>query len=323
MNQIPHQQHGVSPHPQPRSYESVLRTKNLTKHFKQRTAVDALSLDVRRGEIYGFLGPNGAGKTTTIRMVLGLITPTSGSVEILGQDASVQRATVLPHVGALIEQPALYHYLSGRRNLRVFADILGGVSNTRIDEILALVELKERQRDKVQTYSLGMKQRLGIAVALLHDPDLLILDEPTNGLDPAGIAEMRDFLHRLSAAGKTVFISSHLLSEVQQICSRVAIINFGKLITETTIADLTSRDGTFMVKVEHAAEALTLIQSQPWGTGAYLDDRGRVISPAPDHTGRNLSVFLYQHGFVPEEVNQVELDLEQVFLRLTGNHSGN
>lgn len=323
MTQIPHRQYGMLSHSQPRSYESVLRTNNLTKHFKQHVAVDSLSLDVRGGEMYGFLGPNGAGKTTTIRMILGLITPTSGSVEILGQDALARRATVLPHVGALIEQPTLYYTLSGRRNLRVFADILGGVSATRIDEVLALVGLEERQRDKVQNYSLGMKQRLGIAVALLHDPALLILDEPTNGLDPAGIAEMRDFLHRLSAAGKTVFISSHLLAEIQQMCSRVAIIHRGKLMAETSIADLTNRDGTFMLKIERASEVLALIRAQPWGTGAYLDTQGRLISPAPDRAGRNLTMFLYQHGFVPEEVNQAELDLEQVFLRLTGNHSGN
>ncbi|WP_216368894.1 ABC transporter ATP-binding protein [Dictyobacter arantiisoli] len=320
---MPHQQHVMFPNPQYRSQESVLRTINLTKQFKQRTAVNALHLDIRRGEIYGFLGPNGAGKTTTIRMVLGLITPTSGRVEILGQDARARRAVVLPHVGALIEQPALYHSLSGRNNLRVFADVLGGVPTARLDEVLTLVGLQERQRDKVQTYSLGMKQRLGIAVALLHDPALLILDEPTNGLDPAGIAEMREFLHRLSATGKTVLISSHLLSEIQQICTRVAIINFGKLVIETAVGELTSGEGRFVIRMEHVTDALTLIRAQPWGTDVCLDDHGRLITAAPGGVGRDLIAFLYQHGFAPEEVSQAKLDLEQVFLRLTSGYSGN
>jgi ABC-2 type transport system ATP-binding protein len=321
MSQYLNQQHTLASHPQYRLQESVLQTKNLTKRFKQRTAVDTLNLDIRKGEIYGFLGPNGAGKTTTIRMILGLITPTSGSVEILGRDALSQRSTVLPHVGGLIEQPALYYNLSGRNNLRVFANILGGVSASRLDEVLALVGLKDQRRDKVQTYSLGMKQRLGIAVALLHDPELLILDEPTNGLDPAGIAEMRDFLQHLSAAGKTVLISSHLLAEIQQICTRVAIINFGKLIAESTIAKLTNSKGRFIIRMEHAKDALTLILTQPWGADARLDDHGRLMTAAPDGLGRDLIVFLSQHGFAPEEVSQAELDLEQVFLHLTSGDS--
>ena len=209
---------------QARSGDVALRTINLTKQYKQRLAVNNLSLEVRKGEIFGFLGPNGAGKTTTIRMALGLISPTSGSAEILGQDVATQRAHVLPRVGALIETPALYLYLSGRNNLRTIGSALGGVPESRIDWVLELVGLGGRQKDKVKTYSLGMKQRLGIAIALLQDPDVLLLDEPANGMDPAGIVEMRDLMHRLSSEGKTVFISSHLLTEIQQICTRVAKI---------------------------------------------------------------------------------------------------
>jgi ABC-2 type transport system ATP-binding protein len=303
--------------------EIVLRTRNLTKQYKQRTVVNDLNLDIRRGEIYGFLGPNGAGKTTTIRMILGLITPTSGSVEILGSDTLAHRSEVLPRVGALIETPALYRYMSGRDNLLAFSKALGGVSAKRIDEVLAIVSLTERQRDKVRTYSLGMRQRLGIAVALLQDPDVLILDEPANGLDPAGIVEMRDFMHRLASEGKTILMSSHLLSEVQQICSRVAIINFGKLITETTVKDLTTGKGEFTVKIERAAEVLALLKRQAWGQSARLNEEGNIVVPSPNGHGRELNSFLAQSGYVADELSSTKYDLEEIFLRLTEGHSGN
>src|SRR2546427_9800611 len=247
-----------------RSGEVVLRTRNLSKHYGKRLAVDNLNLEVKRGEIFGFLGPNGAGKTTTIRMALGLIAPTSGSVEILGQDVFAHRAQVLPRVGELVETPALYTYLSGRNNLREVASVLVSVPQARLDAVLDLVGLGIRQKDRVRTYSLGMKQRLGVAIALLQDPDVLVLDEPANGLDPAGIVEMRDLMHRLSAEGKTVFISSHLLTEVQQICTRVAIIHLGKLITESTVEELTKGHGEFAVTLEHAEMALAAIQEQAW-----------------------------------------------------------
>jgi ABC-2 type transport system ATP-binding protein len=304
------------------SGEVVLRTRNLSKHYGNRLAVNNLNLEVRRGEIFGFLGPNGAGKTTTIRMALGLIAPTSGSVEILGLDVATQRANVLPRVGALVETPALYLYLSGRDNLRAVASVLGGVPKTRIDAVLELVGLSARQKDRVRTYSLGMKQRLGVAMALLQDPDVLVLDEPANGLDPAGIVEMRDLMHRLSAEGKTVFISSHLLPEVQQICTRVAIINLGKLVTEATIEELTSRHGEFAVTLDRAEQALALIQAQTWGRDAHLDADGTLITPAPGERGRELNLFLVKAGFAPDTITQATQDLEQVFLLLTNGGSG-
>jgi ABC-2 type transport system ATP-binding protein len=304
------------------SGEVVLRTRNLSKHYGNRLAVNNLNLEVRRGEIFGFLGPNGAGKTTTIRMALGLIAPTSGSVEILGLDVATQRANVLPRVGALVETPALYLYLSGRDNLRAVASVLGGVPKTRIDAVLELVGLSARQKDRVRTYSLGMKQRLGVAMALLQDPDVLVLDEPANGLDPAGIVEMRDLMHRLSAEGKTVFISSHLLPEVQQICTRVAIINLGKLVTEATIEELTSRHGEFAVTLDRAEQALALIQAQAWGRDAHLDADGALITPAPGERGRELNLFLVKAGFAPDTITQATQDLEQVFLHLTNGGSG-
>ena len=300
-----------------RSDVVVLRTHDLSKQYGKRLAVDTLNLEVRRGEIFGFLGPNGAGKTTTIRMLFGLITPTSGTIDILSMDMATHRAQVLPRVGALIETPALYLYMSGRDNLRAFASVLGGVSRSRIDTVLELVGLLGRAKDRVGTYSLGMKQRLGVAIALLQDPDLLILDEPANGLDPAGIVEMRDLLHRLSAENKTVLISSHMLSEVQQICTRVAIINYGKLITETSVDELLSGQGNYTVKVERAAEALALVREQPWGKDARLD-AGSLITLAPNNRGRELNLFLVQAGFVPDSLAQTTQDLERVFLQLTG-----
>lgn len=304
------------------SGEVVLRTRNLSKHYGNRLAVNNLNLEVRRGEIFGFLGPNGAGKTTTIRMALGLIAPTSGSVEILGRDVATHRANVLPRVGALVETPALYLYLSGRDNLRAVASVLGGVPKARIDAVLELVGLSARQKDRVRTYSLGMKQRLGVAMALLQDPDVLVLDEPANGLDPAGIVEMRDLMHRLSAESKTVFISSHLLPEVQQICTRVAIINLGKLVTEATIEELTSRHGEFAVTLDRAEQALALIQAQTWGRDAHLDANGALITPAPGERGRELNLFLVKAGFAPDTITQATQDLEQVFLHLTNGGSG-
>lgn len=305
-----------------RSDEVVLQTRNLSKQYGKRMAVDNLSLEVRRGEIFGFLGPNGAGKTTTIRMLLGLITPTSGSGEILGHDVISQRARILPRVGALVETPALYLYMTGRDNLRAVAAVLGGVPEKRIDAVLEMVGMGLRQKDRVRTYSLGMKQRLGVAMALLQDPDVLILDEPANGLDPAGIVEMRDLMHRLASEGKTVFISSHLLTEVQQICTRVAIINLGKLVTESTVEELTRGHGEFTVKVERAQEALHLVQAQPWGSGARLASDGTFITTAPQGRGRDLNLFLVKAGFAPDTIANTTEDLEQVFLRLTNSGSG-
>src|SRR5579859_957041 len=302
--------------------ETVLCTRDLAKRYKDRLAVNNLSLEVRRGEIFGFLGPNGAGKTTTIRMALGLITPTAGSVEILGHDIATHRATILPRVGALVETPALYLYMSGRDNLRAVASVLGGVPEARMDAVLDLVGLRSRAKDRVKTYSLGMKQRLGVAMALLQNPDLLILDEPANGLDPMGIVEMRDLMHRLASEGKTVFISSHILSEVQQICTRVAIVSLGQLITESTVEELTRGTGEFVVTVEHPTAALAAIHTQPWGRGARLGEHDTLITTAPGGRGRDLTLFLVQAGFAPDAITPQAHDLEQVFLQLTNSAEG-
>ncbi len=301
--------------------EAVLVTDKLTKSYGSRQAVRGLDLEVRRGEVFGFLGPNGAGKTTTIRMCLGLVRPSSGRAIVLGRDVCRHGAEVLPRVGALIESPALYAYMSGRANLLCFADALCGVSSGRIDELLELVDLRDRQRDLVRSYSMGMKQRLGLAVALLHDPELLVLDEPANGLDPAGIVEMRSLLRRLAAAGRTIFVSSHVLAEVQHTCDRVAILNAGELIEVAPVGELLGGSGEFEVRVADTVGALGAIGRQPWGGSARAVD-GALLTPSPSGRGRELTEFLVAAGFTPDAVTEREQDLEEVFLRLTGAPSG-
>ncbi|TMF84968.1 MAG: ABC transporter ATP-binding protein [Chloroflexi bacterium] len=293
----------------------VLQTFQLSKSYGPRLAVDGLDLAVEPGEIFGFPGPNGAGKTTTIRMALGLIRPSAGRVEVLGKDVRRHRAEVLPRVGALVESPALYSYLNGRDNLRAVGNALGGVPRSRIDEVLELVELAGRG-DKVRAYSLGMKQRLGIAMALLNDPELLILDEPANGLDPQGVVDMRELLRRLAAAGKTVFISSHILSEVQQVCSRVAILNLGRLVKVATISALTGAAGEFEVAVDEPARVLELLRAQGWGRDARLE-AGLLLTGSPTGRGRDLVRFLAAAGVWPDRVVERQRDLEDIFLDLT------
>src|SRR6202163_2665618 len=300
------------------SAEPALKAIGLSKAYGARLAVDRLDLQVDRGELFGFLGPNGAGKTTTIRMALGLVAPTKGSVEILGLEVRRHRAEVLPRVGALVESPALYGYMSGRDTLRAIGDLLGGAKEKRIDEVLETVSLKGRDRDKVKTYSMGMNQRRGLAMALLNDPDVLTLDEPANGLDPAGIVEMRDLLRDLSSAGKTVFISSHVLTEVQQICTRVAIINHGKLVRLAPVAELLEAPGEFDIKVDAPDALVAALRLQPWGQEARVE-HGLVITRAPEGRGRDLITYLVQNGHQPDSVAERQRDLEDIFLSLTGD----
>ena len=295
---------------------AVLTTHALSKMYGSRQAVKDLNLEVRGGEVFGFLGPNGAGKTTTIRMALGLIRPTEGRVEILGSDVLTDGARVLPRVGAIVETPALYGYLSGRNNLKAFAHMLGGLPDSRLDEVLDLVGLAARQKDKVRSYSTGMKGRLALAVALLNDPELLILDEPANGLDPAGIVEMRDLLRGLAASGKTVFISSHVLAEVQQICDRVAIINLGELVRVAPVAELVAGEGEFVLTLDDPALALELVRRHGWGRTARIED-GALVARSPSGRARDLVHFLAQAGVWADSVEGRQHSLEEIFLSLT------
>jgi ABC-2 type transport system ATP-binding protein len=300
---------------------SALATSSLSKSYGSRQAVIDLDLEVRPGEVFGFLGPNGAGKTTTIRMALGLIRPSAGRVELLGLDVARHRAEVLPRVGALVETPALYGYMSGLDNLKAFAHLLGGASRERMGEVVELVGLAGRERDRVNSYSMGMKGRLALAVALLNDPDLLILDEPANGLDPAGIVEMRDLLRRLAGEGRAVFISSHVLAEVQQICDRVAIIDRGRLVQVAPVAELVGGEGEFVVTLEDPAGAVELVRRQAWGSAARIED-GSLVAVSPTGQGRDLLRFLAGQGIWADGIDERQRSLEEIFLSLTTRIGG-
>ncbi len=222
---------------------TVLKTEHLTKRFKKIVAVSDLNLQIEEGEVFGFLGPNGSGKSTTIGMVLGLIAPTHGRIELFGRDIKDDLSSVWPRVGVAMENPPFYPYLSGWDNLKIFSQILGDNAGARMEEVLDTVRLSSRARDKFGTYSQGMKQRLALAYALLSDPRFLILDEPTNGLDPVGMREMRELILRLKEEGKTIFLSSHLLSEMEQVCDHIGIVKEGRLVTQGRVDDLTSEIG--------------------------------------------------------------------------------
>ncbi|NRF89790.1 ABC transporter ATP-binding protein [Paenibacillus frigoriresistens] len=242
---------------------TVLSVKNLKKRIKNKEIIKGISFDVFAGEIFGFLGPNGSGKTTTIRMLVDLIRPTEGSIQICGHDVHKEHNQAMRHVGCIVENPELYSYLTGWENLEHFARMLPNVDDKRIQEVVEIVSMDQRIHDKVRTYSLGMRQRLGIAQALLGRPSLLILDEPTNGLDPQGIKEMREFIQRLAAGGLSLFVSSHLLSEIQQMCHRVAIISHGEVIQVGAVDDLVAQGGKVVWSVSPADKAEGLLEASP------------------------------------------------------------
>ncbi|HEX5505854.1 MAG TPA: ABC transporter ATP-binding protein [Thermomicrobiales bacterium] len=296
--------------------EVVLRVAGLTKRYGARTVVDGLDLAVRRGEVFGFLGPNGAGKTTAISMMLGLVRPAAGRIEILGHDTAHGFQEALAHVGAIVETPTFYPYLSGLDNLRVLALARGGVPEGRRAEVLALVGLKGRERDRFGTYSLGMKQRLGIAGALLHEPDLLILDEPSNGLDPAGIVEIRNLILQLAAQGQTIILCSHLLAEVRQVCDRVAILAQGQVVAQGAVADLLRQGAQTVLRVDDPARALALLRAVPWIEAAARDG-DRLLLTMPADRDFALGGLLADQGFIIGELHRQERDLERYFLEIT------
>ena len=291
----------------------LIETRDLTKRYGPHiVAVDRVSLTVRRGEVYGFLGPNGAGKTTTMRMLLGLIRPTSGAASVLGRRPGHPES--LARVGALVESPAFYPYLSGRDNLRVIARY-AGVPKERIDSALEQVELADRARDKFATYSLGMKQRLGVAAALLKDPELLILDEPTNGLDPAGMADMRDLVRSLGSGERTVLLSSHLLGEVEQICDRVGVISKGRLIAESTVEEL--RGGAaLLVAARPLVRARERVEQLLGAERVEVLDGTLRLDADPATAGR-INRELVSANVEVTELHPVERTLEEVFLEMT------
>jgi ABC-type multidrug transport system ATPase subunit len=291
----------------------VIETRALTKRYGDSiVAVDDLELRVRRGEVYGFLGPNGAGKTTTLRMLLGLVRPTSGQAAVLGVPPGSPHG--LARIGAMVEAPAFYPYLSGRDNLRVLAGY-AGVGDDRIATVLAEVGLSDRAADRSATYSLGMKQRLGVAAALLKDPELLILDEPTNGLDPAGMADMRELIRSLGEGQRTVVLSSHLMAEVEQVSDRVGVIRDGSLVAEGTVEELRGRAG-LGVRAEPGAEAARLIRALP-DVDEVTNVDGLLDVTADSSRAPTINRMLVEAGIAVSELYAHKASLEHVFLELT------
>ncbi|HAF97046.1 ABC transporter ATP-binding protein [Paenibacillus lactis] len=296
--------------------EPLVRLLGVTKKISSKVLVDNVTFDIPPGQIFGFLGPNGAGKTTTIRMMVGLMSITEGDIVIGGYSIRSHYEQAAALIGAIVENPEMYKYLSGYNNLKHFARMMPGISEERIREVVELVGLEHRIHDKVQTYSLGMRQRLGVAQALLHRPKLLILDEPTNGLDPQGIRELRDYLRRLTREeGTTVFVSSHLLSEMELMCDRVGIIRHGRLID---IRQLRSADGQRTAEetaftVHDASAAAALLQS----FGAKTEGN-RVIVRGNPETVADINALLVEAGIRVFAIQPVTESLEDQFLEMTG-----
>jgi ABC-2 type transport system ATP-binding protein len=302
-------------------HEVVLHTKGLVKRFGSITAVDGLDLEVRRGEVVGLLGPNGAGKSTTIGMVLGLITPSAGTAEVLGRDVSGRGEDALAGVGAMLEVTAFYPYLSGRDNLVSVALLRGGGALGRVDPLLARLGLAQRGGSKFRTYSLGMRQRLGIASTLLSDPALVILDEPANGLDPAGQREIRELIRELAGENRGVLLASHLLHEVEQVCDRVLVIKKGKLIASGTLAEVTRGASYFEIVVDDKGRAAQVlrglgvkeIRETPAGLEVVTDPaRGAELNRTLASAG------LYASAIIPRASS-----LEDVFIELTETETPN
>lgn len=301
----------------PAAGTTILQLSGLTKRFGQLTAVDGLNLDVRAGEVHGFLGPNGSGKSTTVGMILGLIAPAAGSITILGRDPRRSRDLLRRHVGAIIETPAFYPYLSGRDNLRALALAAGGVPAASIDQLLETVGLTARSASRYKTYSLGMKQRLGIASTLLTEPDLVILDEPTNGLDPAGQHEIRELIPRLAREGRAVLLASHQLHEVEQVCDRVTIIRAGRVVRQGPVSELLRRGGMLDLQISPAEQAAEVARALPWVEAVTVRD-GWIAVAAPVERGADLSRALAERGLYPSALIPRRATLENVFLELTG-----
>lgn len=299
--------------------QPIVRMQNLTKVIGKRTIIDNLTLDVPRGQVFGFLGPNGSGKTTTIRMMVGLISITSGEIFINGQSIKANFEQAIRHVGAIVENPEMYKYLTGWQNLIHFARMIPGITEHRVKEVVNMVGLDGRIHDKVKTYSLGMRQRLGVAQAVLHKPGLLILDEPTNGLDPAGIRELRDYLRRLAKEeNTTVFVSSHLLSEMELMCDQVAIIQNGKLI-DLRVLDKgteTTQKARMLLEVHAPEGALDVLAKA--GLHAEVAGAGLIAVQAEREELAEINRILVYSGIRVYGIRPDIKSLEDQFLEITG-----
>lgn len=296
--------------------EYIVQTENLSKSFGKEQAVSNINLKIRKGEIYGFLGPNGAGKTTTIRMLLGLMKPSSGTVKIFRKDLKKERINILAKVGSLVENPSYYPHLTAYENLEALRKILG-VPKSRIDEVLEIVRLKDAADKKVKGFSLGMKQRLGIAASLLHNPELLILDEPTNGLDPSGIIEIRNLIKRLPEEyGMTIIISSHLLSEIDQMATQVGIVTKGKMIFQDSIEAMRRfAQPKVVIKVSDSEKGWRSLVAN--GIKAEHKDDLIFFDECSDEKVAHIVQILVQEGVSIYRVEEEKRSLEEIFLQMT------
>ncbi|MNK06055.1 putative ABC transporter ATP-binding protein YxlF [compost metagenome] len=313
--------------------EIVLSVDHLRKKIGKKWIIDDVTFDVRSGEIFGFLGPNGAGKTTTIRMLVDLIKPTEGKVQICGYDVRRDPECALAYVGSIVENPEVYPYLTGWENLQHFARMQPGIDERRIQEVVEIVRLDQRIQDKVKTYSLGMRQRLGIAQALLGRPKLLILDEPTNGLDPKGIKELRAFIRRLAEEGMAVFVSSHLLSEIQLLCDRVAIISRGRVLAVGGVNELVSGNANYVIwqlsprsrgidiLVKHGAKIVADPHTVLDDTIAAGLNEDSVVTQFIGDSISTIVPILVSAGIEIRDVHKINPTLEQLFLEMTEGES--
>ena len=295
----------------------VIETSGLSKDFGSILAVDNLSLSIPKGSVFGLLGPNGAGKTTIIGILLGLITPTSGKFSLFGEEINGSIESALQRIGATMETPSFYPFLSGLDNLRYFQQVAGHNDAAELDSLLELVNLHSRRHSKFATYSLGMKHRLGIAYALLGDPELLLLDEPTNGLDPNGMAEVRRLLQDLGDGDRTVLLASHLLHEVEQVCDSVAILSKGRVIAQGLVSELIARKSTVRMATTDDESAATILNSLHWVGSVLAEDGGLLVEADPARTSE-LSAALARSDIYVSELRALDTSLEEYFLEVTG-----
>ena len=294
---------------------SILQVTGLTKKFGQLTAVDHLSFDIKKGHVYGLLGPNGSGKSTTLGMILNVVNKTSGDFKWF--DGKISNSEALKRIGAIIERPNFYPYMTTRQNLNLVCKIKE-ISTETIEEKLALVGLLDRQHDKFKTYSLGMKQRLAIASALLNDPEMLILDEPTNGLDPKGIHEIRKIIKNIANKGTTIILASHLLDEVEKICNQVIILQKGKKIYEGPVNEMSIKKHWFEIQTDQIDKLIKILQNHPEIKDVVFNDNHIKVIPATDTlTGKDINQFLANQDLFIESIVKKQPRLEDEFLKIT------
>jgi ABC-2 type transport system ATP-binding protein len=294
----------------------VVEARGLVKHYGTTVAVAGVDLVVEKGSVFGVLGPNGSGKSTTVRLLLGLVRPDRGTIQLFGEPLSKRGADLLPRVGSVVETPSFVPYLSGRDNLRLMDRYTPRAGEAGVEQALRRVHLEDAAHRRFKTYSLGMKQRLGIAFAILRGPELIILDEPTNGLDPQGTREVRELIPQLAAEGRTIVLCSHLLHEVEQVCDRVAIFGAGRIVAEGRTADIIARRAELEVRIPEIDAAELALRESPWGQSLRREDGALYVS-GPGSEGRSVNRFLVERGLFADVLRPVHQSLEEAFFELT------